>query len=369
MLHKGDVKMIKKFLKEGMSKSAIARKLGISRETVRKYALKPDGYIPVMDKTPITTTVDEYLPHIAKMLETAEKEKVHIPTTVIYQDIQTLGYEGSLRWVQSVMQKYELRTRAKDEEALVRFETEAGKQFQVDWIEFPKDNLSAFVATMGYSRVSYVQYVTDEKVETLIECHLNAFKYFGGVPKEGLYDNMKTVIIKRNQYGYGKHKLNPLFEDFAKHCGFKIRVCKPYTPKTKGKVERFNHYLRYSFHNGLKVTLSMKNYAMNLENANAEVIKWLNNRANKRIHSTTLQQPFKLLVDEQPHLLQQLKPYNGIYPKIVVDNILKNNLRVNNKSANLITIPNRDLQGYDSLIPSVVMIGLLFNTTGVSVWS
>lgn len=179
---------------------------------------------------------------------------------------------------------------------------------------------------------------------------------------------MKTVILKRNEYGYGKYKLNPLFEDFAKHCGFKIRVCKPYTPKTKGKVERFNHYLRYSFHNGLKVLLSMKNYQLNLKNANTEVLKWLDNRANKRIHSTTLQQPFKLLVDEQPHLLQQPKPYNGVHPKIVVDNILKNNLRVNNKPTPLITIPNRDLQGYDSLIPAMVMMIPFFNTTGVSLW-
>ena len=48
-------------------------------------------------------------------------------------------------------------------------------QLQVDWVEFPKDNLSAFVATMGYSRASYVEYVENEKIETLIACHLNAF--------------------------------------------------------------------------------------------------------------------------------------------------------------------------------------------------
>ena len=81
MLKRGEIKMIKKFLKEGMSKSEIARKLRISRETVRKYALKPDGYIPVMDKAPIETTVDEFLPHIAKMLATAEQENVHILST------------------------------------------------------------------------------------------------------------------------------------------------------------------------------------------------------------------------------------------------------------------------------------------------
>ena len=80
-------------------------------------------------------------------------------------------------------------------EELIRFETKAGKQFQVDWIEFPKNNLSAFVVTLGHSRASYVQYVTDEKIETLIECHLNAFKYFGGVPEHGLYDNKSVNKI------------------------------------------------------------------------------------------------------------------------------------------------------------------------------
>ena len=70
------------------------------------------------------------------------------------------------------MQKYDLRKRVKEEDKLIRFETDAGCQMQVDWVEFPKDNLSAFVATMGYSRASYVEY---EKIETLIACHLNAF--------------------------------------------------------------------------------------------------------------------------------------------------------------------------------------------------
>ena len=63
---------------------------------------------------------------------------------------------------------------------------------------------------MGYSGASYVEYVRDEKVETLLVCHMNAFAYFGGVPKECLYDNMKMVIVKRNGYGRGKHRFNTL---------------------------------------------------------------------------------------------------------------------------------------------------------------
>ena len=233
--------MIHKWLREGMSKSAIAKRLGISRETVRKYALKPEGYVPVITRTPNENLVDEHLPYIATMLETAKANKVEIPTTVIYDEIVKRGYIGSLRWLQQVMQKYDLRKRVKEEDKLIRFETDAGCQMQVDWVEFPKDNLSAFVATLGFSRASYVEYVEDEKIETLIACHLNAFAYFGGVTKECLYDNMKTVIIKRNAYGYGKHQLNSMFEDFSKHSGFKIRGCKTYRVKTKGKVERINH--------------------------------------------------------------------------------------------------------------------------------
>ena len=352
--------MVHKWLKEGMSKSAIARMLGISRETVRKYANKPEGYIPVISKAPVENLVDEYLPHVAHMLEIAKEKKIEIPTTVIYDEIVKLGYLGSLRWLQTVMQRYDLRKRAKEEEKLIRFETESGQQMQVDWIEFPKDSLSAFVATMGYSRASYVEYVEDETLETLILCHLNAFSYFGGVPKESLYDNMRTVITKRNAYGYGKHQLNSMFEDFAKHCGFKIRVCKPYRAKTKGKVERFNHYLRYSFHNSLSVRLAMKRYSMNIDNANSEVLKWLDDVANKRIHQTTLQIPFALLAEERYHLLPLPKPYLGIHPK-AVNVILAKKQELFKSTAKMkgAYIPNRDMQSYDAFIPSLTALVVL----------
>lgn len=364
--------MIKKLLKQGLNKTEIARRLGISRETVRKYANLPDDYIPVIHKTPVENIVDPYLPYIAKMLETAKEENSFIPTTVIYEEIQRLGYEGSLRWLQQVMQKYELRKRVQDEEKLIRFETDPGKQMQVDWVEFPKDNLSAFVATMGYSRTSYVEYVDNEKIETLLGCHMNAFNYFGGVPQECLYDNMKTVIIKRNAYGFGKHQFNALFEDFSKHCGFNLKVCKPYRAKTKGKVERFNHYLRYSFYNALRVKLAMKNYKVNIDNANAEVLKWLDDIANVRIHQTTLQRPFDLLAQEQPHLLCVPKPYGGIHPKVVIQSVAKKESTFKrNTDIDSIYIPNRDIQTYDDLIPAVAlyMATLYPMYTGGALWN
>ena len=375
MLKKGEVKMIHKMLKDGLSKTAIARKLGISRDTVARYAKLPEGHVPIIKREAVDTTVDPYLPNIAKMLEEAHKLGVKIPNTGIYHEIQKLGYRGSLRWMNDVVRRHEIHRKVKDEEPLVRFETEKGHQMQVDWVEFPKDGLSAFVATMGYSRASYVEYVTDEKVDTLIKCHMNAFSYFGGVPKEGLYDNMKTVIIKRNAYGFGKHKFNEQFRDFAeKHCGMKLRVCKPYRAQTKGKVERFNHYLRYSFHNMFKTRLSMMGYKMTLENANAEVMDWLDFTANSRIHKTTLYKPFDMLAEEQLQLLPLPKPYQGIHPiKATAKSVTQENKishRIN------IHIPNRDLQSYDEFIPSMTLamlpaLSYVNNTyyTGGALWN
>ena len=101
----------------------------------------------------------------------------------------------------------------------------------------------------------------------------------------------------------------------------------------------------------------MKNYELNLENANSEVLKWLDNVANVRIHSTTLQKPSILLKEELPYLKALPKPYNGIHPKnndsiIIKDSsIIKTNIPLG-----VIHIPQRDLQNYDSLIPTMLFI-------------
>src|SRR5947208_7789964 len=101
---------------------------------------------------------------------------------------------------------------------------------QVDWavIRRGSNRLSVFVATLGWSRASYVEFVTDERVETLIEAHENAFLAFGGAPHEVLYDNMRTVVLERHGYGRGRHRFHTGFLDFARHCGFQPRLCAPY---------------------------------------------------------------------------------------------------------------------------------------------
>ena len=103
----------------------------LGQYTVIKYSKLPEGYVPVIKREVAETTIDPYLPNIAMMLEEAHKLGVSIPTASIYQEIQKLGYRGSLRWMQDVVLRHDIRNKVKDEEPLVRFETDPDKQMQV----------------------------------------------------------------------------------------------------------------------------------------------------------------------------------------------------------------------------------------------
>lgn len=104
--------------------------------------------------------------------------------------------------------------------------------------EFPglsAEKLFSEIKALGYSRMLYAEITTDEKQDTFIACHENAFAYFGGMTKEILYDNAKTVALKHDRDGI---VFTPALLDFAFASGLKPRVCRPARPQTKGKVER-----------------------------------------------------------------------------------------------------------------------------------
>ena len=115
-----------------------------------------------------------------------------------------------------------------------------------------------FTFTLGYSRMSFVRFVADETWPTVKAGLQAAFGYFGGVPREVLFDNMKTVVIERNAYGRGQHRLHPGLLELSRDLGFAVRLCRPYRAKTKGKVERFNRYLRECFYNPLVTRLQAR---------------------------------------------------------------------------------------------------------------
>lgn len=279
--------------KQGKSLRAIARETGVAVNTVRKYLALDDP--PRYKARPVRTgKLDPFMEYLRRRVETARPH--WIPATVLCREVREQGFVGSERLVRNFVRGLKPVTPA---EPLVRFETEAGRQMQVDWIEFKREHLSAFVATLGHSRASYVEYVGDERIDTLVAYHVRAFEFFGGVPREILYDNMKTVVIERDVDGPGEHRYHAGFLDYAKHCGFIIKLCRPYRARTKGKVERFNGYLRRSFYVPLVAKLKQAGLHLDVVTANAEVRHWLKEVANERIHGTTQARPNERLMEEQ----------------------------------------------------------------------
>ena len=93
-----------------------------------------------------------------------------------------------------------------------------------------------FLILRGYSRKKYIELTLDRAQDTLMSAMIRAFIYFGGVPKEILFDNMRTVV-DQSKTEYSKPVINERFYQFSKDVGFEVWACRPYRPQTKGKVE------------------------------------------------------------------------------------------------------------------------------------
>ena len=158
---------------------------------------------------------------------------------------------------------------------------------------------------LGYSRWLYLEYVDSMRSEVLIACHQRMFAAFGGVPREVLYDNMKTVVTHRDAYGRARHRFHDALWALAGECGFRPRLCQPRRPQTKGKVERSIDYIANSFFHPLVTRLALEKRVPELDELNAEAQLWCATVANVRCHGTTGIAPAARLPEE--HLAMQ--PY------------------------------------------------------------
>lgn len=175
-----------------------------------------------------------------------------------------------------------------------------------DWIADPT---YAFTATLGFSRWRWVMFTRDERAATLVRCHHALFEALGGVPKEILYDNAKTIVITRDAYGDGLHDWHSDLLDLAKRYNFVPRLCRPYRAQTKGKVERFRRYLCGNFYVPLSSLLKQSGLVLDVNTANAEVGKWLRDVANQRIHALTGMPPAELFEQRERDCLQPLPAF------------------------------------------------------------
>lgn len=285
---KGDIWVdIRADRQKGLNYTQIGRKYGIDPRTAKKYAAAEEK--PVYKSRPKQSILDPYKETIDTLLNEAPYSAVRLQELIAEQ-----GYEGKY----TVVKDY-VRTKKKElnHQATVRFETVPGLQGQVDWAYFENHRvfeegiykkLYCFLMILGYSRNRYIEFVTDMTTDTLLRCHINAFRYFGGYPQEILYDNMKQVVVKR-LLKQSDSTLNSQFEDFAGFYGYKPVLCRPYRGQTKGKIERTVSYVRGNFMTGIQYG--------NLQDLNNQALAWCN-KVNSKVHGTTNKVPLDELKKE-----------------------------------------------------------------------
>lgn len=290
---------IKQLSKEGHSIKAITRLTGHSRNTVRRVLRQPQ---PTAFKKPSRQSLlDEFKPYITKRYQECALSSVRL-----FAEIKPMGYRGSLATLRRFTQQLQAQRRAQSK-LTVRYETPPGQQSQADWSycgRFPDQlgkliSVYVFVMVLSFSRMLYVEFTSAMKLPVLLQCHKNAFAFFGGWTRAILYDNMKQVRLTQT-------KLHPQFLDFANHYGFAIKTHQPYRPRTKGKVERVVDYVKDNFLNG-------RGFA-DFADLNAQGLHWLQTTANVRLHATTKQRPIDLFAKEELISLKAIAPYRVVQP-------------------------------------------------------
>jgi transposase len=228
-------------------------------------------------------------PFKARIRQWVQEDRLLNCVTML-ERLRPLGYTGGVSQLKAFVQP--LRPPKAGRHPVRRYETAPGEQLQFDWGEFRYDQdgsyhkLFGFTAVLSYSRMRFVTFTKRCDVATLIRCLMAACEYFGGLPQALLTDRMKSVLLQMD----GTTPVwNPMFADFVAALGIAPRVCRAYTPQTKGKVERSVGVIKHSFWPGVCF--------QELDDLNTQARAWCEQR-NRRVHHTTHQLPIERWAEE-----------------------------------------------------------------------
>ena len=279
--------------KQGKSKKEIARITQKDRKTVRKVIKK---YEETGIETPSSINKESALrTYHAEIISYLESD---LSAVRIYEKLQDLGYAKSYSSVKRYVANLKL-----SQDICVRFHSKPGEEAQVDFgyvglMPEPKSGKRkkawAFNMRLSYSRLDYYEVVFDQKVETFIQCHENAFRSFGGVPQVIKIDNLKAAILEAHFY---EPVYQRFYKQFADYYGFYILPCRVRQPQEKGKVESGIKYLKNNFFAG--------RYFKIHEDLCKQLKDWMHHYCHERIHGTTKEKP-RVLFESQER--KSLKP-------------------------------------------------------------
>jgi len=300
--------LLKHYLAQGRTKSALARQLGVSRDTIHRWIRSGEAGrdldVEAVHYGPRPTVASKLGPY-QPIIETRLAAYPELSAVRLLDEIRAAGYTGGYSQLKALVRRLRPPTAPAP---VVRFETAAGRQAQVDFahFRFPWGVRYALLVVLGYSRLLWCRFSPRQDMATLMDGLEAAFAYFGGVPQELLFDQMKAVITRDLRVEGGALVRNLEFLRFAGHWGFTPRACRPYRAQTKGKVERPIRYLRSNFVYGRTF--------LHDADLDQQRVYWLDRVANVRIHATTQVRPRERFDREERFLLQPLaaRPYTSL---------------------------------------------------------
>jgi hypothetical protein len=314
-----DIREIIRYLKLGTSERETAAALGVARRTVGRYGewAAEQGWLGSECALPDETTIAQTLmlfnkagdQVVSRFGQYSEQIKAWRAAGVSILEIcRRLNEDLKVVCSYAPVWHFVTKLEGRGREVVMRIETEAGEEGQVDfgyagkmWDPVTQRPRKAwlFVMTLGYSRHQFVRFVFDQKVETWLDCHARAFTFFGGVPKRIKLDNLRAAVVKASLY-------DPLiqrsYRECAEHYGFLISPCRVATPQHKGKVEAGVKYVASSFLPGR----DYNNSVCDVIKANSDVIVWINQIAGMRIHGTTKRKPLTVFETQERAVLLPL---------------------------------------------------------------
>ncbi len=289
-----EIVLIHDLRRQGLSISAIARKVGCDRKTVRKY-LEQGLEVPNYGPRPLQGSfLDPYRDYLTERVRAFPD----LSGRRLLREIKSMGYEGSYSTLKPFLRELRPARRAS---FAVRFETPPGKQAQVDFAEFKVEftdepgvvrKVWLFSLVLGHSRWLWGRFVSSQNLQTVMRCHIAAFDAMGGAPEEILYDRMKTAVIGEDDAGIVTY--NTSLVALLNHYGCAPKACKPYRAQTKGKVERPFRYIRQDFF--------LARTFRNIDDLNAQFDAWRCEIANPRVHATTERVVDEAFAEEKPAL-------------------------------------------------------------------
>jgi len=309
---------IQKMSREGWSKSRISEFLGINWRTVTKYLeMSEEDYLAFIEaqgnRQKVLTPYEGFVKIKLDKYPDTKAAQIHDWLKEHYPDFPEVTPKTVYNFVMWVRQRHNIPIPDSQREYSIVEELAYGKQAQVDFGEYnmrdgqgKRVKVYFFTMVLSRSRFKFAFHSLTPFTSALtVHAHIKAFEYFGGIPKEIVYDQDKVLLVNEN---LGNLILTEVFQAFVQAMPFEPVFCRKADPQSKGKVENVVKYVKYNF-------LYNRPFS-DIETLNQECLEWLSRTANGMPHSVTMEKPKDQLHIEQEHLLE-IPPYTFDEPEPV----------------------------------------------------